>query len=148
MSLDVPSLFGAGAGIDIAAGNARFTIQDSFVLPADVRVYSVNAHAHYIAREMKATATLPDGSTRGLIWIDKWDFNWQDSYVYRQPMALPKGTRVDVAIAYDNSTNNPRNPVSPPRRVVFGEQSLDEMGGISSRWSWSTRPMPWRSSRR
>ena len=96
-----------------------------------MRVYQTGAHAHYLARQMKAVATLPDGSTRSLLSIKDWDFNWQDSYIYKQPFTLPKGTRIDVAITYDNTAENPRNPISPPRRAVFGEQSFDEMGAVS-----------------
>jgi len=40
---------------------------------------------------------------------------------------LPKGTRLDLVAYYDNSTGNPLNPSSPPRRVTFGEQTTDEM---------------------
>ena len=129
-SVELPALFGFGAGIDIAPGERQYTIQDSFTLPGDVRVYSVVAHAHYLAREMKATATLPDGSTRPMIWIDDWDFNWQDSYVYKEPVTLPEGTRIDVTLRYDNSAANPRNPIDPPRRALWGEQSFDEMGTV------------------
>ena len=32
---------------------------------------------------------------------------------------------------YDNSSANPRNPSSPPRRVRSGEGSLDEMGNVT-----------------
>ena len=95
-----------------------------------MKVYSAGAHAHYLARQMNAVATLPDGSTRSLLWIKDWDFNWQDGYVYKQPFTLPKGTRIDATITYDNSAENPRNPISPPRRAVFGEQSFDEMGAV------------------
>jgi mono/diheme cytochrome c family protein len=129
-SLELPALFGVGAGIDIAPGDKGFTIQDSFTLPGDVRVYSAMAHAHYLAREMKATAALPDGSTRPLLWIHDWDFNWQDTYVYKEPFTLPKGTRIDVTLRYDNSADNPRNPIDPPRRALWGEQSFDEMGTV------------------
>ena len=130
MSMSVPALFGLGAGIDIPAGTKEFTIRESFTLPGDVKVYSAGAHAHYLARQMQAVATLPDGSSRSLLTIKDWDFNWQDGYVYKQPFTLPKGTRIDATITYDNSTGNPRNPISPPRRAVFGEQSSDEMGAI------------------
>ncbi len=130
VSLGLPALFGFGAGIDIAPGQ-KWSIDDSFTLPSDVRVFNATAHAHYLATEMKATATLPDGSTRPLIWIDDWDFNWQDTYVYKEPFTLPKGTRIDATITYDNSADNPRNPVSPPRRALWGEQSYDEMGMIA-----------------
>jgi Tol biopolymer transport system component len=129
-SVELPALFGIGAGIDIRPGETRYTIQDSFTLPGDVSVYSAMAHAHYLAREMKASATLPDGSTKPMIWIRDWDFNWQDSYVYKKPFTLPKGTRLDVTLTYDNSADNPRNPINPPRRALWGEQSFDEMGTV------------------
>jgi mono/diheme cytochrome c family protein len=131
LSVEVPSLFGLGAGIDIAPGTKAYTIRDSFTLPGDMRVYQTGAHAHYLARQMSAVATLPDGSKRSLLSIKDWDFNWQDSYIYKQPFTLPKDTRIDVAITYDNTAENPRNPISPPRRAVFGEQSFDEMGAVS-----------------
>jgi hypothetical protein len=87
-------------------------------------------HAHYLGKEFKASATLPDGRTTPLIWIKDWDFNWQDGYTYKEPIVLPKGSRIDVRITYDNSTDNPRNPSNPPHRVLWGEQSTDEMGSI------------------
>ena len=43
---------------------------------------------------------------------------------------LPKGTRIDVTITYDNSADNPRNPHNPPQRVMWGVQSTDEMGVV------------------
>ncbi len=129
-SVQLPAVFGLGAGIDIPPGEKQFTIKDSFTLPGDAKVYNAFAHAHYLAKQMKAEATLPDGSTRPLLWIRDWDFNWQDGYSYKKPFILPKGTRIDVTLTYDNSSDNPRNPISPPRRAIFGEQSFDEMGTI------------------
>jgi hypothetical protein len=129
-SVQVPALFGFGAGIDIPAGEANYTIEDSLTLPVDVKAFSIAAHAHYIAKEMKATATLPDGTTQPMLWIQDWDFNWQDRYTYKAPLLLPKGTRIDVRLTYDNSSDNPRNPSAPPKPVLWGEQSFDEMGSV------------------
>ena len=130
-SIQIPALFGFGAGIDIPAGEKNFTIDDSFVLPVDLKAFFVAAHAHYLAREMKATATLPDGTHQPILWIQDWDFNWQDRYFYKAPVLLPKGTRIDVHLRYDNSDDNPRNPhPSPAMRVQWGEQSFDEMGSV------------------
>ena len=128
--MGVPGLFGLLAGLDIPAGEKNFTITGRLTLPADMLVLSVFAHAHYLGKEFKATATLPDGSTKPMLWIKDWDFNWQDRYYYKEPVALPKGTQIDVTISYDNSADNLRNPCKPPRRVQWGMQSTDEMGNF------------------
>jgi len=127
----VPPAFGFAAGIDIPAGEANYTIKDSFVLPVDVESYGARGHAHYLCREMKLVAHLPDGTTRGLLWIKDWDFGWQDSYFYKEPFKLPKGTRIDAELIYDNSDGNPRNPNTPAKRVRWGRESFDEMGSLS-----------------
>ncbi len=116
--------------IDIPAGERDYVIEDSYVLPVDVEVVGIYPHAHYLGHTMRGTATLPDGTTRPLIRIDDWDFNWQDQYWYTEPVFLPKGTTVSMRYSYDNSADNVRNPTHPPRRVIFGGRSSDEMGDL------------------
>jgi hypothetical protein len=128
--LALPPLFGVFEGIDIPAGEKEYTIRDSFTLPVDVKAFNVGAHAHYLAKKMKLTATFPDGATKTLLQIDDWDFAWQDQYPFEKFVSLPKGTRLDGWITYDNSSENPRNPSNPPKRVAWGEQSTDEMGSV------------------
>jgi tetratricopeptide (TPR) repeat protein len=79
---------------------------------------------------MEASARLPDGSTRPLIAIADWDFRWQDVYRYTTSVALPKGTTIAMRYVYDNSTANARNPHQPPARVVWGQNTSDEMGDL------------------
>jgi mono/diheme cytochrome c family protein len=138
-SVQVPPMFGFASGIDIPAGEKRYTIKDSFVLPVDVDAYGARGHAHYLAREMKMTATLPDGAMKGLLWIGEWDFGWQDSYFFATPMTLPKGTRIDAEIVYDNTELNTRNPNSPPKRVKWGLGTFDEMGSMTLLLTTNTR---------
>lgn len=88
---------------------------------------SVFPHMHLIGKEIKVTATLPDGTARPLLWINDWDFNWQDFYQYAAPVRLPHGTKVTLDCVHDNSADNPANPSNPPTRVRWGEQSFDEM---------------------
>ena len=116
--------------IDIEAGDAAYKIRDTYRLPVDTRLLSVYPHAHYIAREMKGTARLPDGRLRWLVHIRDWDFNWQDEYRYSFPISLPAGTTLEMEYIYDNSADNLRNPHNPPQRVVYGPQSSDEMGDL------------------
>jgi len=115
--------------IDIPAGEANYVIEDSYVLPGDVSIVSVYPHAHYLAREMRGAATLPDGTVKPLIWIRRWDIRWQDQYRYTEPVVLPKGTTLKMRFTYDNSDANPRSP-RPARRVVWGQNSTDEMGAL------------------
>jgi hypothetical protein len=115
--------------IDIAPGE-KYIVTDSYQLPVDIEVHAVHPHAHYRAQEIRATADLPDGTRHWLIRIDDWDFNWQDVYRYVTPLALPKGTTITMVYTYDNSAANVRNPDRPPRRVIFGQNSSDEMGDL------------------
>jgi uncharacterized protein (TIGR03437 family) len=127
----VPAFFGIRSNIDIPAGATSYKVRGSFIVPADSDAVTVSAHAHYLAKEAKLTATLPSGEVRILLWIRAWDFNWQDTYTFQSLVRLPKGTRLDGELVYDNSVNNPRNPNFPPKRVTWGEQSTDEMGALT-----------------
>ncbi len=131
IELQLPSLFGALAGIDLPAGAPRTVIHDSYTLPVDVDVLGGGGHAHYLATDMHMTITPPGGATRELFSIANWNFNWQERYFFDKPVRLVAGTRVDVEIAYDNSEGNPANQFIPPRRIRFGQQSTDEMGSIT-----------------
>jgi hypothetical protein len=131
--IQLPPIFGVLAGIDIPAGDDHYTITDSFVLPVDVKAFGAGAHAHYLAKHFRLTATFPDGSVKTMLDIPDWDFSWQEQYLYENFVTLPRGTRLDVSITYDNSAGNRRNPSHPPQRVTWGEESTDEMGSASLR---------------
>jgi tetratricopeptide (TPR) repeat protein len=116
--------------LDIGPGDRAYEISDSYTLPVDVVMHTVQPHAHYLGRRFEGMAQLPDGRSVPLIQILDWNFNWQDVYHYQEPIALPAGTRVSMRIAYDNSDGNPRNPHRPPRRVGYGQQTDDEMAEL------------------
>jgi mono/diheme cytochrome c family protein len=113
--------------IDIPAGESAHLLRATRVLPADALVFSVLPHMHYLGKSVRAVATRPDGTEVRLLRIDDWDFNWQSKYDYRTPFRLPAGTRIDVEWVFDNSAENPRNPSTPPRRILYGPNSTDEM---------------------
>ena len=80
--------------LDIPAGERHAVVTSSYTLPVDIDVFTVQPHAHYLARQIEGFARLPDGSTRWLLLIKNWDFNWQDVYRYTAPVSLPAGTTV------------------------------------------------------
>ena len=111
----------------IPAGESRYVARTDFTVPTDVTVHSVTPHMHLLGREMTVTATLPDASTKKLVRVPDWDFNWQTTYAFKQPMPLPAGSKLEVVARYDNSAANPVNPNTPPREVRWGEETTDEM---------------------
>jgi Flp pilus assembly protein TadD/mono/diheme cytochrome c family protein len=126
-----PSMLRLGRqNIDIPAGDAHYIVTDSYVLPVDVEVQALQPHAHYRLRDVRGEATLPDGTTRPLITIKDWDFRWQHVFRFVTPVRLPKGTKLSMRYAYDNSAANPRNPQQPPARARWGQRSSDEMGDL------------------
>ncbi|MHB8635887.1 MAG: EF-hand domain-containing protein [Fimbriimonadaceae bacterium] len=113
--------------ISIPPGDAHYEVKANLTVPEDVTVYDVLPHMHWLGHDMTVTATLPNGSTQRLIKVEPYDFNWQTRYTYRDPIKLPKGTKLSLVAHYDNSSANIHNPNNPPRRVTFGEQTTDEM---------------------
>jgi hypothetical protein len=113
----------------IPPGAKRHEVSASFTVPPgrDLHANSIAPHMHLLGREMKVTATYPDGTVRPLIYIDDWDFNWQGNYTFTKPVPLPGGTRIDMVAVFDNSAENLRQPSKPPREVYWGEGTTDEM---------------------
>ena len=114
--------------INIQPGDASYRVTSQLILPYSVDIIGLFPHMHLLGKECRATATLPDGTTRPLIWIKDWDFSWQTYYSFQKPLRLPAGTRVDASFSFDNSADNPRQPSNPPQMVHFGEQTVNEMG--------------------
>ena len=84
-------------------------------------------HMHLVGVSIKAFAVTPSADTIPLIDIPKWDFHWQYFYQFQKPIFLPSGTVLYGEATYDNTSNNPFNPNSPPKDVKQGEGTEDEM---------------------
>jgi cytochrome c-type biogenesis protein CcmH/NrfG len=111
----------------IPPGVKHFKVTGSTLISEDAHALSILPHMHLLGEEIKVTATCPDSSRVPLVWVAPWDFNWQETYVFKTPIPLPKGTRIDLEAWYDNSPDNRRNPNVPPKWVRWGEESTDEM---------------------
>jgi mono/diheme cytochrome c family protein len=113
--------------LSIPAGDSNYLAHGTLRIRQDATLYRVTPHMHLLGREMKVTATLPDGTVVPLVHVTNWDFNWQTGYELKTPLRLPAGSRVDLEAHYDNSSGNALNPNNPPKLVTWGEQTTDEM---------------------
>ena len=86
-------------------------------------------HMHYIGKEFRAYAISPEGDTIRLVHIPEWDFRWQEIYRFKKLVKIPKGSRIHIEGTYDNTSQNPANPKSPPESVwsLGTMRSTDEM---------------------
>lgn len=67
------------------------------------------------------------GDTAPFIRVPKWDFEWQGFYTLKNPVKLPKDSKVHGKGVFDNKANNIHNPNSPPQTIGAGLNTSDEM---------------------
>jgi hypothetical protein len=113
--------------LNIPAGDPNYEVTGTLKLAYDAHLIAVVPHMHWLGKDFRLTATRPDGVHVPLIRVDRWDFNWQDTYEFVAPVGLPTGTRIDMVAHFDNSAGNPSNPNHPPINVSWGEQTSNEM---------------------
>ncbi len=125
------TLFGAtanfGSLLDIAP-NSVAQSQAYHLLRQPARLENFQPHMHLRGKAMSIEAILPDGTTQMLSYVDHFNFNWMNNYIYTEEAApvLPKGTLIHVTAWHDNTRNNPNNP-DPDQWVGFGDRTVDEM---------------------
>lgn len=110
----------------IPPGAANHEIKASYEFEQDSHIISFMPHMHLRGKDIVYKAIYPDGRIETLLYIPRYNFNWQVYYYPKNPLIMPKGTRIEAIAHYDNSTKNPLNP-DPTKEVRFGEQTWDEM---------------------
>lgn len=111
----------------IPAGKPDYAARGSIYLHSDAVLHNVLPHMHLLGKSVKITMTPPGGKPQLLLDIPAWDFRWQETYWFKEPVAVKAGTRLEVSATFDNSAANASNPSKPPREVPFGEETTEEM---------------------
>jgi hypothetical protein len=121
---------GPSAGnLVIPAGASNAEVVGEVTVAQDhVKLVYMQPHMHLLGKDMEIRAVYPTGETQTLLYA-KWDFNWQQGYQMKEPLPLPKGTRLISIVHFDNSANNPYAP-TPDKEVLWGDQTWDEMSNL------------------
>jgi hypothetical protein len=96
----------------------------------DVRVLTsgwtmaIMSHQHTRGRTTRTILNPDTPEERIMIDIPVWDFDWQGTYWFAEPIWLDVGDTIRVICTYDNSVSR-QNP--EPHYVVAGEGTDDEM---------------------
>ncbi len=124
---EVVTLEAANHRFEIPPGDPDYHVsasRDRF--PANAQLISVSPHMHFRGKSFLVTSSQPEGAESVLLNVPRYDFNWQTSYEFAEPIAIPEGYRIDCEATFDNSAGNPANP-DPTATVRWGDQSFEEM---------------------
>jgi peroxiredoxin/mono/diheme cytochrome c family protein len=93
---------------------------------SDIQLLSLFPHMHLRGKDFHYEAIYPDGTKETLLDVPRYDFNWQNSFIFRDIKTLPKGTTLHCTAHFDNSEHNLANP-NPDETVRWGDQTWEEM---------------------
>ncbi len=111
---------------EIPPGEGNHEVRSEFTTAEDMELLSFFPHMHTRGKDWAYVAHLPDGKEMKLLSVSHYDFNWQESYALKEPLFIPKGTRLECVAHFDNSESNFENPDST-QPVKWGEQTWEEM---------------------
>ena len=112
--------------LQIPAREPNYLSKASMTLGRPAQLLSIQPHMHVRGSSMQVRAIYPDGRAETLLSVPKYDFNWQTTYVLKEPLNLPTGTVIESTAGFNNSPNNAFNP-DPGATVHWGDQTTDEM---------------------
>ncbi len=113
-------------GFKIPPNKRRFTMKTAVDIEDDILLVRIAPHMHARGRSAKYIAHFPDGTTRVLLSIPYYQYKYQRGWEPKPHIFLPKGTRLETHVTYDNSKYNPINP-DPTQWVYNGSSRAEEM---------------------
>lgn len=122
--------------IEIPPGEENHKEVAYAAFPKDALLHSVFLHTHYRGRAGSLEMVKPDGTREMLVSLPRYDFNWQRTYTFTDPVKVPAGAKLVATYWYDNSVRNPANP-DATKTIVWGPQSWEEMHYTSLYYQWA-----------
>ncbi len=99
-------------------------------LEGAVDVLSILPHMHKLGRTIEMSVVHEDGSVDSVLRVPEYDFDWQQEYVFEEPLRLESTDKLRVDCWWDNSLDYRRRrgvlPVEPTA-ARWGEGTYDEM---------------------
>ena len=110
----------------LPAGAPDVRVDADVEFSQDATVWGLFPHTHVRGKRWEYVLQLPDGSKKTILSVPRYNFNWQTYYMFKEPLQVPKGSRIVSSAWYDNSAANRVNP-DPTADVRWGEQTWEEM---------------------
>jgi hypothetical protein len=111
---------------EIPPGDGAYEVRSVYRFKDDSHITSLMPHMHLRGKDFEFRLVYPDGKSRVILSVPRYDFNWQTRYDLKEPIAAPRGSRVECVAHFDNSPKNRWNP-DPAKAVRWGQQTWEEM---------------------
>jgi hypothetical protein len=115
----------------IPAGQAAHQLKTSIALQEDSEAVAIRPYANPLMISFQASAFLPDGTERVLVWARGNKYDWQPTYYFKPGLIFPKGTRIEVTAYFDNSDDNPNNPNDTAKSLRWSEITAEPLCSLS-----------------
>jgi hypothetical protein len=118
----------AGARDTVVEASVRLR---QYGVPLNATVYGLAPHMHTLGTAVSVDVTRANTTTSEcLVDIPRWDFHWQQFYLFEEPLRVTPDDTIRLRCRYDNTAA--RQPVidgvpQAPRDVRWGEGTFDEM---------------------
>lgn len=93
--------------VSVAAGQASERVRTEFTIKSATNAAALWPRLGAGATSVEVTAIRPDGGVEPLLWLKDYRADWPSPYVFKQPVALPAGTRLAVTAYYGNAGDTP-----------------------------------------
>jgi hypothetical protein len=112
--------------LNIPPGDPNYESSGSYTFKEDSHIDSLHPHMHFRGKDFQYKLVYPDGTSKILLFVPRYDFAWQLTYFFKDPVPAPKGSRLECVAHHDNSERNKFNP-DPTKLVTWGPQTWEEM---------------------
>jgi len=109
-----PTILSLRAAEEIPAGAEHYRVESFVRIPRHSEAIAIRPLLFPFAQSLEVTAYRPDGTAKVLAWArgdaHERRYDWQPTYYFKEPVRLPKGTRVR-AVAYVNNAKDSLKPL-------------------------------------
>jgi hypothetical protein len=78
------------------ASHGRLTVDGATVIKHAVKAVGIEAVRVPASGGLQVTAQRPDGAIEPLLWIEKFNPDYSQTYYFRDPVRFPAGTRIEI----------------------------------------------------
>jgi hypothetical protein len=135
-----PSAF-YNASLSLPPNSPNASVPCEVEFQQDTIVYGLFPHTHLRGKAWEYSLVLPDGTSKKILSVPRYDFNWQTYYMFKEPLQVPKGAKIVSTAWYDNSHGNRSNP-NAEVEVKWGDQTWEEMQYTGLLFSPVAQPKP------